>query len=128
MMFYLQPGTAKDEYLGVTFDEKEIEVIKLACTNTTSREEGRLDEAAAQGISTYALQVDRTNKAILISDLVIFFKPGQKVLIKESDLIPILLSLEKFRSSQARSIRMQLKAPYIRSIPALKKINGAGRL
>jgi len=77
------------EYRRITFDEDELKAIMLACKETAAWDQSSLDEAAGADEETYLWQVRKTNRTIVASDLVSFFKPGQEILIEREDLGPV---------------------------------------
>lgn len=107
-----------ENYITISFNEKELEVMKLACTMQSLLEGEKVDKAADEGISSLVTQVVRANRADLTMHIVQYFKPDQDIIIKKADLLPIKRGLEAYRDSVRPELLYSLDSA-IKKIEAL---------
>lgn len=114
----LSPETMRrdNDLLKLRFEAAELEAMKTACAFAQEEEDERLATAASGNMEEFLNQMSLANDYLVAGKLVRYFKPGQDVLIKKSDLDPIRRSLVRYRCDAAQD-----------SIPvidgALKKID-----
>jgi RNase P/RNase MRP subunit p30 len=84
------------EFCQISFDENELEAIRLACEMQSEAEDTSLDESASGDIEGVVVQEVKADDMLLIKQTVRIFKPGQKILITPEDLKLVRQSLENF--------------------------------
>lgn len=84
------------EFCQISFDENELEAIRLACERQSAAEDTSLDESASGDLEGVVMQEVKADDMLLIKQTVRIFKPGQKILITPEDLKLMRQSLENF--------------------------------
>lgn len=102
-MLYTETARGENELLKLCFGEAELEVMKTACSYAQAEEDERLTEAASANMDDFLSQMSLANDYLLAGKLVAYFKPGQDVLIKKTDLDPIRKSLVRYRCDASES-------------------------
>lgn len=87
------------EFCQISFDENELEAIRLACERQSEAEDVSLDESASGDLERVVMQEVKADDMLLIKQTVRIFKPGQKILITPEDLKLMRQSLENFLDS-----------------------------
>ena len=84
------------EFCQISFDEGELEAIKLACDRQSELEDASLKDSTSGGLEGVLVQEVKADDMLLIRQTVKIFKPGQKILITPEDLALVRQSLENF--------------------------------
>lgn len=84
------------EFCHISFDESELEAIRLACDRQSKAEDVSLEEAAHGELEGVVLQEVKADDMLLIKQTVRIFKPGQRILITPEDLRLVRQSLENY--------------------------------
>jgi len=87
------------EFYKVSFDAGELEAMRAACGDSSSREDMLLDLAGGGSLGSAVIQESRADDMLLIKNTVAIFKPGQIILITEEDLNIIKKCLKDHASS-----------------------------
>ncbi|MCD1295967.1 hypothetical protein CUJ83_13270 [Methanocella sp. CWC-04] len=109
-MYPPEPEDVREMYLSIIFDAEELEVIKLACTMQSSREDELVDDAAGIGMDEMIEQAAKANEMYLISETIVFMRPGQETLMRSEDLLLIKNSLKNYRGHASEGLSAPLES------------------
>ncbi len=84
------------EFCQISFDESELEAIKLAYDRQSELEDSSLKDSASGELEGVLLQEVKADDMLLIKQTIRIFKPGQNILITPEDLTLVRQSLENF--------------------------------
>ncbi|OPY28081.1 MAG: hypothetical protein A4E28_01720 [Methanocella sp. PtaU1.Bin125] len=101
---------AGSRYIKLSFNARELGVIRAACASVSEKEHERMGGMTSAGLEQAARQAKRATDSAMADRLVMLFRPGQEILIEREDLEPVLDCLKAYedgiREEQAVQLRL----------------------